>query len=191
MITDSIPWKEELGRVADRLEKRQVQVRWTDRTSYLVERDVMVAAFSVRKLHEARKISDELVSKPVTVWQCQARNQGPDIWTRVEPWAHYDLENREAKSLSLINFCNQIIHSWNWMLSATETRPHRFDGIFISSDFDRRKAVYFVSVDVLVNVFRAVDSDDVLSWEMRADENGERQITRVLARTPGCPRESE
>ena len=58
MITDSIPWKEEPLRVANRLKKKKFQVRWTERSSFLVEGDIMVSAYSVRRL-EARKLTTE------------------------------------------------------------------------------------------------------------------------------------
>lgn len=44
MIGDSVPWKDELFRVADRLEKKSRQKQRTERTSFLVERDTMTAA---------------------------------------------------------------------------------------------------------------------------------------------------
>lgn len=54
LIGDSIPWKEDLLRIAESLERRTRQRRWVERTSFLVERDVMNAAYAVRKLNEAR-----------------------------------------------------------------------------------------------------------------------------------------
>ena len=56
MISDSFPWREELLRVAGRLEKRKAQRRWTERTMFLVERDIMISAYAIRKLKEANKI---------------------------------------------------------------------------------------------------------------------------------------
>jgi len=67
MIDDSIPWKEDLLRVADTLERRKNQARWMARTSFLVERDTMTAAYAVRKLIQAHKVSDELRREGVQV----------------------------------------------------------------------------------------------------------------------------
>ena len=50
VISDSIPWKDELLKIADRLERRKVQRRWVERTSFLVERDIMISAYALRKL---------------------------------------------------------------------------------------------------------------------------------------------
>jgi glycerol kinase len=58
MIGDSVPWKDELLKIADRLENRKTQRRWTERTGFLAERDIMVSAYAIRKLLEARKVSD-------------------------------------------------------------------------------------------------------------------------------------
>lgn len=67
MIQDSVPWKEELLRIAIRLERRRTQERWADRSGYLVERDVMVSSYTIRKLVEATKVSDKLVGRSFTV----------------------------------------------------------------------------------------------------------------------------
>jgi hypothetical protein len=67
VISDSVPWRGELRRIADRLEKRKSQRRWTEHASFAVERDVMVAAYAIRRLIEARKLSDDLTSTEVEV----------------------------------------------------------------------------------------------------------------------------
>jgi hypothetical protein len=60
VISDSVPWRDDLLRIADQLERRAGQRRWTERTSYLVERDLMVGAYAVRRLSESYRLSDEL-----------------------------------------------------------------------------------------------------------------------------------
>ena len=57
MIDDSFPWKDELVKIADRLEAKTKQKRWTDRTGYLIERDFMVGAYTMRKLIESHTVS--------------------------------------------------------------------------------------------------------------------------------------
>ena len=50
VIDDSIPFEDELVEVADRMDAKTKQKRWTDRTGYLIERDFMVSAYAIRKL---------------------------------------------------------------------------------------------------------------------------------------------
>lgn len=67
MISDSIRWREELWRVADRLERKSKQQRWTERSSFLVERDFTTSAYAIRRQNEAHKISDTVAKSRVPV----------------------------------------------------------------------------------------------------------------------------
>lgn len=176
VIGDSGPWKDELLRVAEVLDRRTRQRRWTERTSFLVERDVMNAAYAVRKLNEVRKISDELAAETVACRRHSLTGRPVDIWNRYGFSEHYDMEHPEAVALSLTDFCNQVIHSWIWMLSATEEPPHLFDGIYVSSDRARKRHVYFLPADNMISVFRSVGRDDIVSMEMQRDSNGDMHI---------------
>jgi hypothetical protein len=187
VIQDSVPWREELCKVAERLERRKTQRRWTERTGFLVERDVMTSAYAVRKLIEARKVSDELSAQRVVVKRHPLIGRAPDIWDRYEFWKHYDLEHGTNAELTLETFCNQIIHSWVWSLSATDP-GNEFDGIFVSSDRNRRSCLYFISIQTLIKVFRAVGSEDIVYSQMQRDEHGEMQwIIRSSGRPPFMP----
>lgn len=179
MIGDSVPWKEELLKVAQTLERRTAQRRWTERTSFLVERDVMNAGYAIRRLNEARKISDELATDTVMARQHRLLGRPVDIWNRHEFYEHYDMEQPETVQLTLSEFCNQVIHSWVWMLSATQDPPHRFDGIYVSSDRARKRHVYFFAAPTLVHLFREVGLDDIVSMQMRRDHNGDRHIIKA------------
>lgn len=182
MISDSVPWKEELLRVAQSIERRTTQRRWTERTSFLVERDLMNAGYALRRLNEARKISDELAAERVTV-QRHDLVRGPiDIWNRHEFWEHFDMENSQPVDLTLTEFSNQLIHSWVWSLSATDSAPHRFDGVWVSSDWASKNFLYFVSVDTLIRLFRAVGLDDVAEVQYRWGRDG---VMRVVKATWG------
>jgi hypothetical protein len=69
VIGDSAPWEAELLRIADRLEKRKTQKRWHEESRFLVERDIMIAAYIIRKLMEAKKLSDHVTGREIVVIQ--------------------------------------------------------------------------------------------------------------------------
>jgi hypothetical protein len=179
VIADSVPWKDELFRVADRLEKKSRQKQWTERTSFLVERDTMTAAYAVRKLLDSFKLSDELKREGVQVRRHDLIGKPVDIWSRYEFWEHYDMESTRTVTLSLSELCNQIIHSWIFMLSASDQEPSYFDGIYVSSDRERKQCVYFVPVGTLVDLFRAVAADDIVELHTKTDAEGVRHIVRA------------
>ena len=179
MIDDSVPWKESLLRVADSLERRTRQRRWTERTSYLVERDVMNAAYAIRKLNEARKISDGMAGERVNARRHALTGRPVDIWNRDEFVEHYDMQHTQLVSLELTEFCNQVIHSWVFMLSATETPPHRFNGVYVSSDRARKKHVDFISTEALIRVIRDVGQDNIMSMRWQRDSSGDVRVTKA------------
>ncbi len=184
MISDSVPWKEELLRVAQSIERRTTQRRWTERTSFLVERDLMNAGYALRRLNEARKISAERVT-------VQRHNlvRGPiDIWNRHEFWEHFDLENPQPVDLSLTEFSNQLIHSWVWSLSATKSAPHRFDGVWVSSDWASKNWLYFVNAGTLIRLFRAVGLDDVVEIQYQRGSDGLMRVVKATRENSGRTR---
>jgi hypothetical protein len=181
VITDSTPWKIELLRIADRLERKKTQRRWTEQTGFLVERDVMVGAYALRKLLEARKISDLLANRQVLIKEhvLLEGSRPPDMHNRYFIWENYDLDVCKEHAFTLWAFCNQIIHSWNWMISATE--DDQFDGFYVSSDRERRSSLYFVAIDLYIELLRAVGSETVVSITMGRDKKGEMHIISVMS----------
>jgi len=180
MIADSIPWKEELLRAASRLEKKKYQVRWTEQSSFLVERDIMVSAYAIRRLIEAWKVSDRLVDQCLDIRQHALRHERvPDFWNRYSYWELFDCDHYSTVQMPLLSVCNQIIHSWMWSLSADEEN-NLFDGIYVSSDRKRSSVLYFVHVDQLIGTFYAVGSEDVHKV-MKRGEDGQYYPENITA----------
>jgi hypothetical protein len=192
VINDSVPWREQLLRSADELGSRKTQRRWTERTSFLVERDIVVGCYAIRKLHEARKVSDVLAGRRWEVTRHALTSvRRPDIWARATPWEYYDFPRGTSATLSITDLCNHVIHSYIWMLSATQAGD--FDGIYVASDRQRLSGLFFISVDRFIELFRAVGSEDVTYVHMQRHTNGDLQYVGILAREPeteeeGSPR---
>ncbi|GAA2027688.1 hypothetical protein GCM10009740_16690 [Terrabacter terrae] len=176
MIGDSTPWKQELLAIALRLERRATQRRWTSRTAYLVERDVMVGAFSARKLLDSYKVSQTTEVESVPVRAARLTGEPSDAWTRSQFFEHYDVANPKPESLSLRDLTNQLIHSTVFSLSATDTEPPLFDGVIVASDLKVESRVYFVPVASVVRAFRSIGEDEPLAWQMERDAKGRRTI---------------
>ncbi|MCJ8518522.1 hypothetical protein ABID21_001154 [Pseudorhizobium tarimense] len=60
MIADSAPWKDELLKDADLIERWAAKARPSERGSILIERKVFVSAFAMRKLIECEKVSSDV-----------------------------------------------------------------------------------------------------------------------------------
>ncbi len=180
MIWESWPWKRELFRIAERLERRLIQARWLEATSASVERDVMIAAYSIRKLIEAQtKVPHAIARSPVNVQAFRSLNDGkPDLmrWDEIARW--FDLDHAESRTLSLEDLCNQLIHSWVFILGFSEDRL--LDSIFVSSDRARARVLYHVSMRTLIEVIRRVAVSDVTGMTMKRAESGQWEIVESV-----------
>ena len=181
MIDDSIPWKEELLKVADRLDAKTKQKRWTDRTGYLIERDFMVSAYAMRRLIEAFKVSDALRLRQIPVERFELVGRNPDWSNRHKIHKSYDLQNGRRQTLLVMNLCQQIIHSFVFLLSG-DGSPGHFDGVYVTSDYDKGKYLFRVRASDYITLCRDVGVEDVHSMHMRRRADGQWKSIEILGR---------
>jgi hypothetical protein len=85
-------WKEGVDPNRQTLQRVQNAGRWSERAHCVVERDLMIGFFMVRRLVELHKVSSKTKKYLITVFSCRPRGRhrlrtdGHDIWEQ------YDLE---------------------------------------------------------------------------------------------------
>lgn len=169
--------------MADRIEKKTTQVRWTEQSSFIVERDIMVSAYALRRLMETKKLSDRVARSHVAIIKHLSKGPMPDAWNRGEYWELYDLETSQQSQLGLAQYCNQLIHSYVWSTSANE-HTGLFDGVYAVSEKDRTKHLFFISAKAIVSVCRKAGGEDIKSYQMDATSESLRYISRTAAFGP-------
>ena len=162
VIDDSIPWRDELVKVADRLEAKTKQKRWTDRTGYLIERDFMVSAYAMRKLTESNKVSDRLSQRQIPVRRFDLRGIPPDPPFPADIADSYDFENGRRRTLSVMNLCHEIAHSFVFTFCCGETTD-LFDGIYVSADRHKNRYVYLVLASDFIALCYDIGAEEVCS----------------------------
>jgi len=88
------PWKRELSSVAESLQRRRTQRRWTPSSFYRLEIELFGAFYAIRKLIEGRKLSDDVVGRTVSVETYPSRGKPIHLmnWDKVDEL--YDLDAR-------------------------------------------------------------------------------------------------
>ncbi|MFF1530933.1 hypothetical protein [Cellulomonas sp. NPDC058312] len=184
MIAESGPWKSKLIKTAATLRRRSKQTRWSDQSAFLLESDVMVAAYTVRKLIESFKVSDELRRRSWRVSAFAPVGAPPDFMTRSELSEVFDLNGPRNASLSTLELCHQIVHSYifepAWTWDDNTERLTGLKGIFFASDRERRKVLYRVEIDTLASLIETVGWEDVISVTVARDAHGLREVSATL-----------
>lgn len=182
MIDNAIPWKEELLRVADRIEKKTKQRRWTARSCYLIERDFMVSAYAIRKLSESFKVSDRFKGHNVRLERFERDGRLPDCETTNSLEAigeSYDLEHSERSVLSIKELCNQFIHSFV-LFFVCDCETGQFERVYVASEWTRDRYVYLVHAAEYIELCRNIGSDEIVSKTWSVDTHNRLTVTEIL-----------
>ena len=154
MIWESAYWKDDLLRLTRILKQKRHQKIWRESSLAIVEKTVMTGFYIIRKLMEAKKLSDTIVSQKIPTQRHQHRGKPVALvnWHRID--RHYDLEHRSLTQRSLKWLCNQMIHSYVFIVSLDD--KNSLDGLYFASDRERNKAIHHLSLEKVIEVFESV-----------------------------------
>lgn len=114
----------------------------------------MVGFYSIRKLLDTYKVKDTTKSELYPIlWHPNRQNVDYLNWHHIDKL--YDLENSSYEQRNIRFICDLFIHSYVFLI---EGQP-KFEGVYISTDKIRNKKIYFLSADLIVNIFRLVGRD--------------------------------
>ncbi|MEG4172079.1 MULTISPECIES: hypothetical protein [unclassified Microcoleus] len=144
------------------------QKRWNESSFARLEQTIMLGVYSIRKLIEAKKLSDSVVNKCITVkfHEWKGNPVTKMNWGDIDKL--YDLDSGQPVTKGLIFFCHQFVHSYILVTSFDE--KNFLDGIFISSDRERHKALYFIEMHQIIDFFEQVGNDYPSSGTFKFDE---------------------
>lgn len=162
MIGDSVPWREELQKSATRLLRWNTQRRWTHRTYFLAEKDVMMGAYAIRRLIDSGKTSSLLGARRYPVVQYPLVGRVPRGLDRFSPEEFYGLEKPIRAQIDIAHLCNQIIHSFVFQIFLTDEGT---TSVMLVSDRDRARRLHSISFETLAELFDYVAREDVLHRE--------------------------
>ena len=156
-MIESCYWKEDLARIARSLRPVRNPPRWTERSHSVVERDLMVGFFMLRRLIELTKVSSAVRDFRMTVFSSPNSGKVVTLLNRadVDEIYHLDQERKEIKKPLYIS--NQFIHAYLSFLARDETR--NWWSIYIVSDFDRNDCIWRIPTAVIRELFLLASRD--------------------------------
>jgi len=167
VIWDSNSWKRQLAADARYLERAMRDTTWSEDRFTALERRIFVSAYAIRKLMDSQKLSDELEGQPIRCKAYIATGMPVDVmnWDRIDQL--YDFEKAVPSELSLREYCNQVVHSFVFMLRTTRRSALR--GFFVASERVRKGKLYDLNIKDVIALIRATSDDDVISMTSKRD----------------------
>lgn len=157
MIYKSSFWKDDLVKQARFLGSKTNQKRWAESSSARLEQAVMLGFYSIRKLNEARKISDSVSRQEIVITALKQTGQATNRLNWLDIDKSYDLESSQTVTKDLIFLCNQFIHSYIFV-EYFDTEG-QLKGVFVSSDRERHESLYDLEIEQIIKIFEQVGND--------------------------------
>ena len=157
MIWESHYWKNDLLKIAKRLKKRKKQKKWFETSFARVEQDVMLGFYIIRKLKEARKLTDSVVKQQISMQAFPSNGENVTClnWHRLDELYDFTKPNGQDRYLGFI--CDQIIHSYVFVVEFDENS--KITGILFCSDQKRNIELYSLKIDKLIALLEEVGNN--------------------------------
>lgn len=180
MIWESAHWREQLLKDACGLRVRAQTSRITESRSIFIERTVFFAAYAMRRLDDAKKLSTSWSGSAVGSARHAPLGKMPNLlnWHRVEDF--YNISESVSCTMSARRFCDLVIHSYIFLESIRDDRS--VDGFFITSDKKRREGIWFFALDTVAGLMERTSQDDPSHVTLKFDED--RQDYDLQAKRP-------
>ncbi|GGB68753.1 hypothetical protein [Glycocaulis alkaliphilus] len=168
MIWDSYEWKKYLRRLLWDL-KRKIQEEG-DEVPFIVERNIFIIAFTIRKLFDSHKITDKLASLEFSFRMHRKigeRHHDRSLHT-ADP-EYWDLCSHTVAKMKIRDVCNEIIHSdiLNWIGD-----EQQITAFFVASELRASKRLVQIDFETFTHITDLVISDSVDSISISFDETG-------------------
>ena len=156
-MIESRYWGEELTRIAKTIEPLRKPPRWSERTHCVVERDLMIGFFIIRRLIELNKVSSRTRDYSLKVHACPA--VAIEVTQLNKGWIFetYDLENEKQIIKKPLYISNQFIHAYMSFVFRDETR--NWSDVYVVSEFDRNDCFWRVPIPVIRKLFELASDD--------------------------------
>ena len=170
MIWESHCWKKALLKDREYLARFRISDATREDTLAGIEKRIFVSFYAIRKLMDAEKLSTSNVhSQWPIIWYPNLSQIDILNWDKIAEKYDLDSGHREARKLRWL--CNQVIHSFVFIIDFAENGM--IGGIFISSDREKNKRVFHVERRTLMDVLKLIGNDYPAFGYVERDKDGQ------------------
>ena len=175
-------WLKELIASGQFLEGLYRNAVWDHELEFKCEKAIFIGFYAIRKLIESQLIERSIETRNTKVTRYLPRNNVNFELEFAKKWSSaYNLLEGEKWQLSSEKICNQFIHSK--VFSPFVPFRNVCVGVYISSDRDYRKFVYYIQLVTIIETFLSVAHERSLKLNVDVDENNIIRIKNIEKHT--------
>lgn len=164
-------WKELLYSTAIELGNRKTPKYLTQRRCEIIERDVIICFFIIRRLIELSRVSKITSDYQFDIFSSPSngRKSLPTDRTGIEK--SYDLNNETSHIKHMKYVSNQFIHSS--MFIVTYDYARNWESFYVVSDYDEMKNIWRIPVKQVAKAFKVASNDYLkqFSYKLNREKN--------------------
>jgi hypothetical protein len=164
-------WKEMLRVTARELVRRKKPKPLTERRCEIIERDVILCFFVIRRLVELYRVSRLTVDFKFNVFSCPFNGRNMSLLDRHRIEKSYHLENEISVSKKMLYIANQFIHSSLFLIVTDQTR--NWDSFYVVSDYDKKQCIWRISVHQIAEAFKVAAEDYLEGFSYKYDKKND------------------
>jgi phosphoenolpyruvate-protein kinase (PTS system EI component) len=167
-MIESVYWKKELLDFAKSLKNQKEIKRWSEKAQVLFEKEIILKFFIIRKLTEAKKISDSLKQKKYRIKAFKKNSTKLTEINYFDIYELYDSEKFELKSKDIKFICNQLIHSLT-IFAFRENK--KWNSVLMCSDLEKNKYIYEIDIKTIIEILTDFGNNYPDSFSYSYNEN--------------------
>jgi len=172
MIRESYPWKRDLLRDADIIERWAAKKTDSEYRSMFLEKKVFLSAFVIRKLFEDYKITDRITDGSILCRVYPSRGTEVNFKNWIDIDRHYDLSSEQRSDINIRSLANQIIHNFVFMFDYSEECFSPISGFVVASDLGKGRQLYGVTLSAYLSAMRSVGNDWITEFQASRTKDG-------------------
>lgn len=114
----------------------------------------MLSAFMIRKLFDSDKVDKRINKKNVDVIIYKSNSNKINKLKNIFPERYFDIETPTQSKINIKDICNQIIHSYIFILIKNE--KNELQSFCFASDYDKFKHLIEISIDNYISIVNEV-----------------------------------
>jgi hypothetical protein len=150
-------WKEPLASTAKELAWKKSPKKLTERRLEIMERDVILSFFIIRRLIELNRVSRKTIDFEFKIFSCPYNGRRLSPISRHWFQKSYDLENEITLHKKTMYIANQFIHSFLFLMVYDETR--NWDSFYVVSDYDKKNFIWRIPAKQVHDCLKIASED--------------------------------
>ena len=157
MPTTSHPWKQTLEHQAKALQELMKPHRLSDATMVKLEETVVLGCYTIRRLINGFLLPDSQRNQPFPMIACPRRIHSSSQLNDDPLGIRYDLDAGRQVQHDPIFLCHQVLQ--NCVFEPWLNADNQLTGIYVTSDHQRKIALYGISLVDLQNLFHHLSTN--------------------------------